>query len=181
MRTGFLGWLARTPVIIGFLVFALLVGGGFYFVMQAIDGPLLDMIASGEHAIVRLNEMDSEQRRAHFYGTVTLDVLYPIAYCGLLIGLLSRFAWSWRWLIILVPIIGALADYAENAVQAMALSGYDTSILLAKDIVTPLKYGALLLSLGMCFLFGMVALIRRLSKRAKPPQVKSNLDEMDPP
>jgi len=148
-------------VILSFLAATVLIGSGFYFVIQAIDGPLLDQVFTGDAAISRLNEMDAYQRSAHFWGTVTLDVLYPLAYGGLFIGLLSRFGWSWRWLLILVPITGALADLAENTVQAMALSGYASEILVAKDIVTPIKFGALLLALGLSMLLCMIALVNR--------------------
>lgn len=167
MRRGLLGWLARTPVILGFLVLTLGVGAGFWPVMQAIDGSLLDMISDGEGAIVRLNEMSPDQRKTHFYATVTLDVIYPIAYGGLFIGLLSRLAWSWRWILICVPIIGALSDYAENAIQAMALSGHDASILLAKTYVTPLKSGALVATLGLCLVLGGASFLKKRSGKAK--------------
>jgi len=167
MRHGLLGWFAKIPVILAFLVLTLLVGAGFWPVMQAIDGSLLDMISDGESAIVRLTEMSPDQRSTHFYATVTLDVLYPLAYGGLFIGLLSRLAWSWRWLLICVPIIGAIADYAENTVQAMALSGHDASILLAKTYITPLKSGALVATLGLCLVLGAIGVLKKLLGKAK--------------
>ena len=167
MRRGLLGWLARTPVMLGFLVLTLLVSAGFWPVMQAIDGALLDMISDGESAIVRLNEMSSDQRSAHFNATVTLDTIYPLAYGGLFIGLLSRLSWSWRWILICVPIIAVLSDYAENTIQAMALSGHDASILLAKTYVTPLKSGAFMATLGLCLVLGGTALLKKLSGKAK--------------
>ena len=165
MRRGLLGWLSRTPVILCFLVATLLIGGGFYFVIQEIGGQLLDEIVKGDDAISRLNQMDDHQRSVHFWGTVTLDALYPLAYGGLFIGLLSRFGWRWRWGLILVPIIGVLADFAENTVQAMALSGYAAEVLVAKDIVTPIKFGALLLALALTVMLGLIALIRNLIRK----------------
>lgn len=161
MRRGLLGWLARTPVILCFLGATLLIGVGFLFLRQAIDGPLLDEISSGSAAISRFNEMDFYARKYHFWGTVTLDVLYPLAYGGLFIGLLCRLAWPWRWLLILVPIMAMLADFAENTVQAMALNGYPVEILLAKNIVTPLKAGALVVILVLCLLLGGGAWVRK--------------------
>ena len=161
MNKGVLGFLSSTRSLIGFLIATLAIFAGFYFVLQAIDGPLLDMMMSGDRAIVRLNQLSDDQSAVHFWATITLDVAYPLAYGGLLIGLLSRLAWRWRWLLILVPVIAALADYAENLVQAMALSGYASEILHAKDIVTPLKSGALILSLVLCVLLGAGRLIFR--------------------
>jgi len=172
MRNGLLGWFARTPVILCFLVATLLIGGGFYFVIQEIEGQLLDEIVTGDDAISRLNQMNEHQRSVHFWGTVTLDALYPLAYGGLFIGLLCRFGWRLRWLLILVPIIGVLADFAENTVQAMALSGYAVEILVAKDIVTPIKFGALLLALALSVLLGVIALVRSImqTKAKDTPQ-----------
>jgi len=167
MRRGLLGWLSRTPVILCFLGATLLIGAGFYFVVQAIDGKLLDEILTGDDAITRLNMMNDQQRESHFWGTVILDTLYPLAYGGLFIGLLSRFAWQWRWLLILVPVMGVLADFAENTVQAMALSGYAAEILVAKDIVSPIKFGALLASLGVSVLLGVGVLVRALNEKNK--------------
>lgn len=161
MRQGFLGWLSQTSTILCFLAGTLVIGAGFYFILQAIDGPLLDMISSGDGAIARLNEMDAGQRRSHFWGTVTLDAVYPIAYTGLLVGLLCRLAWGWHKLLMLVPMAGALADYTENTVQALALNGHAAEILLAKDIVTPIKSGCLLLALVLCLMLGLVALYRK--------------------
>lgn len=157
MRRGFLGWLSKPWVILSFLMATLMLGGSFSYIINRIDGPLLDMIVSGDKAIGRLNQMDGDQRQIHFWATVTLDMLYPLAYGGLFTGLLCRFGWRSRWLLILSPMTGVLADFAENTVQAMALGGYAAEILVAKDIVTPLKYGALLLSFGLTALLGLIA------------------------
>lgn len=166
MRTGLLGWLARTPVLIGFFIAALLIGASFYFVLEAIDGDLLDMIWSGEGAISRLIEMTDRQREVHLLGTVTLDVLYPIAYGGLLVGLLCRLAWNWRWALILVPIATVLCDFSENTVQAMALNGHTQDILLVKDIVTPIKFAGLGLSLALVIILALGTLVRYLLARS---------------
>ena len=160
MRGGILGWLSGGRVLIILFVVMLLIGAGFYFVMEAIDGPLLDMIASGEAAMVRLNGMDVYQRTAHFRATVTLDIAFPLVYGMFFIGLLSRLAWRWRWVLIWVPLVAMLADLSENLLQAMALSGSAPEILHAKDVVTPLKGGALLLTVALCAPLAIAALIK---------------------
>ena len=173
MRGGFLGWLSSGRVLMVFLILTLLTGGSFWFVMQAIDGDLLDVMLSGDDALVRLAELNADQRLIHFRATVTLDVLYPIVYAGLFIGLLSRLAWRWRWVLIWLPIIAALADLSENFVQAMALNGYAQEILHAKDIVTPLKTGALLLAVAICLLLMFGALLRKLSNKKTSEDTQS--------
>ena len=162
MKPGLLGWLSRTPVLIGLFIVTFLIAASFYFVIDAIEGDMLDMIWSGEDAIARLNELSARQKQAHFLGTVTLDVLFPFAYGALFIGLLCRLAWRWRWALILLPITVALCDLAENTVQAMALNGYPKEILLFKDIVTPIKGGGFMIALALVVLLAIVALVRRL-------------------
>lgn len=165
MSGGLLGWLARTRTILMFLVLTFLCGFGFYFVMQATGAPLLDSIFSGNEAIARLSAMDEYQRAAHFRGTVYLDTVYPLAYGGFLAGLIARFSGRYGWFAILPVIITMLADYAENAVQAMALAGQPAEVLLAKDILTPLKGGALLASVVLALLLGGLALSRWFMNR----------------
>lgn len=165
MRGGILGWLSGGRVLIILFVVMLLIGAGFYFVMQAIDGPLLDMIASGEAAMVRLNGMDVYQRTAHFRATVTLDVAYPLVYGMFFIGLLSRLAWRWRWVLIWVPLVAVLADLSENLLQAMALSGSAPEILHAKDVVTPLKAGAFILTIALCALLAIAAFYKHFKAK----------------
>ncbi len=167
MRPGLLGWLTRTPVLIGLFIATLLIGTSFYFVIQAIEGDLLDMIWTGDDAITRLNELSDAQKEAHLLGTVTLDVLYPFAYCALFVGLLCRLAWRWRWGLILLPVMAALCDFAENTVQAMALSGRPSEILFVKDLVTPIKFYGLMATLAIIILLALVALVRYL-RRPKP-------------
>lgn len=166
-QAGFLGWLARTPVILSFLAATFVIGGGFYFVMQAIDGELLDMISDGEHAITRLSQMTADQQRIHFRATVGLDTLCPVAYGGFFCGLLARFSGRWRWFAILPPVLTMLADYGENTVQAIALGGGQAEILLAKDILTPVKTAALSVSVVLCVLLGLAALVRQLTSKQK--------------
>ncbi len=173
MRGGLLGWLSGTRMLIFFFALTLVVTASFGLVMQAIGGDLLDMMLSGDDALVRLSELDENQRLLHLRATVTLDVIYPISYACLFIGLLSRLAWRWRWGLIWIPIIAALADLSENLVQAMALNGYAQEILHAKDIVTPLKAGALILTLTICLLVMLGAMFRKLSKKKTPKDLPS--------
>lgn len=165
MNSGLLYRLSRTRVLLGFLAANLIIGFGFYFIVQAIDGPLLDEISSGNSAIARLAQLDEYQRRVHFRGTVFLDTLYPLAYGGFFVGLLARLSGRWRLVTIWLPIATVLADFSENTVQAMALAGSATEVLLAKDIVTPLKFGGLLATLVLCLLLGLAALVRRFSRK----------------
>lgn len=165
MSGGFLGWLSRTPVILLFLVLTIFCGFGFYFVVQATGAPLLDEIFSGNEAIARLSAMDEYQRAAHWRGTVFLDTAYPLAYGGFLAGLIGRLSGRYRWFAVLPVLVTMLADFGENAVQAMALGGQPAEVLLAKDILTPLKGGALLASVLLAAVLGIFALSRWFMNR----------------
>ena len=167
MKRGLLGWLSDTPRLIMLFVLMMLIGFGFYFVQKTAGGPLLDAISDGQSALVRLESMDEYQRRAHWYGTVFLDSLYPIAYGGFFIGLLARLAGRYRWLAIWPPALTVLIDYGENFVQAVALGGGASEILLAKDILTPLKFGGLLVTLALVVLLSLIALVRRFVLKKK--------------
>lgn len=159
---GILDWLTRTPVIWGFFIATLLVGFSFYFVQQAAGGgALLDQIASGDAAAIRLAEMTADQKRAHFLGTAGLDTLYPITYFGFIAGLSARLAGTWRIWVILPVGFTAVVDYIENTVQAMALAGRPPEILLVKDIVTPMKFAGFSIAILLMLTLVIVALVKR--------------------
>lgn len=114
-------------------------------IREALGGdPLLDALMSGEAARARLATMDAAQRRVHLLGTATLDMLYPFAYGGLLLGGLvrTRAAPRWRWCVAL----GVAMDFVENVAQIIALAGAADTLGL-KTVVTSVKFGSLLLAL----------------------------------
>ena len=162
---GLLGWLTRTPVICFFFVAFILVGAGFYFVGQASGGVLLDTLMSGDDAMIRLAQMSPEQRQAHFRGTVLLDTLYPITYVGAIGGLTARLAGRWRIWALLPIVLTAIADGIENTAQALALAGRPAETLLIKDIVSPLKFGGLMVGIILMLLLIIVAVVRRFAVR----------------
>ncbi|MEM9939022.1 MAG: hypothetical protein AAF768_09255 [Pseudomonadota bacterium] len=154
-------FLTRTPVLIFLFLAMLAIGYSFSSVRAAVDGPILDMLMTGEAAQARLAELNAEQRRAHFWATVFNDTAYPLAYGGLLAGLALRFGGK----ILAVPAVGAaLTDLAENTVQALALSG-TADLLAAKSVLTPLKFGlfalAAVIALGLLLRSGWRALQSR--------------------
>ena len=159
---GLLGWLTQTSVIVFFFVAFVLVGAGFYFVQQASGGILLDTLMNGDDAIIQLAQMTPDQKQAHFRGTVLLDTLYPISYVGAIGGLSARLAGRWRVWALLPIVFAAIADFIENAVQAMGLAGRPPEVLLVKDIVTPLKFGGLSFAIIVMLLLITVALVRRV-------------------
>ena len=143
-----LGWLGRTPVLLGLLGLTLVIMLSFRPVQAQLDGVLLDFIWTGSAAQDRLAQLDAGQRAAHFRATVLNDTAYPLAYGGLLAGIALRFGRGLGPKLALVPAAVAVLDLLENTVQALALSG-TADLLAAKSVLTPLKFG----------LFGVAALI----------------------
>lgn len=159
--------LIKTPVILLLLLAMVLVGMAFGPVQAALDGPLLDMIGSGEAARARLAEMGAPERRIHFWTTVALDTLYPLAYGGFLAGLAGRFApLRWRGLVMLPAALTILVDLMENTVQALALAGV-ADLLALKTILTPVKFGLFGVAALLALALAGAALVRRLTGRGR--------------
>ena len=144
-----LNFLARPAVITFSLVAFLLVGFSFVPVEAWIGGLPLDMMLDGKAAAARLSEMTAEQKRAHIWMSILNDTAYPLAYGAFFAGLIARFSpSSWLPWTALPALMLVLVDFSENAVHIAALTGH-TSLLMAKTILTPLKFG----------LFGLASII----------------------
>lgn len=110
------------------------------------DGLMLDVIMSGADARARVAEMTDAHRLRHMIGTGVIDTLYPIAYGAFFASSAARFASSKRWL--LPALAAVLFDVLENTVQFMALAG-GPDLLDLKIVLTPLKFGAVLVSAAL--------------------------------
>lgn len=133
--------LASLPVLSG--LFALTVGLhiAIHWAKRFAGGDLLDFRLTGEGATALLAEMAATpgQTEAHLWITATLDMLYPVAYGALVLGLCLRYA-PRRPLVYAAPILLAAGlDLAENAVQLSALLG-SSAMLGAKTLLTPGKF-----------------------------------------
>lgn len=165
---GLAGALTRTPVIIGSFILMLLVGLSFAPTQSIIDGPLLDMVWTGEAAKLRLAEMSDAQRQAHFWATVLNDTAYPFAYGAFFAGLAGRFApRPWRTGVIVPAGLTMIADLAENTIQALALSG-SADLLALKSVLTPLKFGLFIAAALLALAFAVIALANWIRGRRGP-------------
>ena len=165
--SGLINFFTRTPVIIASGILTVLVGLSFYPVQQAIDGPMLDMLTTGEAARARIAEMDMEQRFVHFLGTVINDTLYPLTYGAFFAGLAGRFSSArWRGWLMLPAALTGIVDLMENTVQALALYGVE-NVLFLKDVLTPAKFGLFFLSVALAFGLSAFALGRWLVRKMR--------------
>ncbi|NBC21755.1 MAG: hypothetical protein GVY06_12045 [Alphaproteobacteria bacterium] len=154
--------LARTPVLVGSFIVFLVSGALFGVFMPAAGGDLLDMQMNGKAAQSLLAAMDSGERGAHVWITAVLDSVYPLAYGAVLAGLAWRL--GGRVLLVVPALVAMLADFAENGVQIAALNGA-AGLLAVKDIITPLKFGALALAALIAIVLILAAVLRRLTGR----------------
>lgn len=162
-----LRWLTSVPAIIASFVLMVLIGLSFAPVQALIDGKLLDMIATGDAARVRLEEMSAVQKAAHFWATILNDTAYPIAYGAFFAGLAGRFVPArFRELAMLPALATAIVDLCENTVQALALSG-SADLLGLKDVLTPLKFGLFVFSALLALGLSLLALVCWIMRRAR--------------
>lgn len=155
--------LARTSVLaISFAAMVLL--AGLLRQTGEATGGLLDMTLDGPSARALLTRLSPWQRDVHAHATLLYDGLYPLAYGAFFAGLAMRLGGRpARW-IALTMLAGMIADYAENIVQLLALSGR-VDVLDAKTFLTPVKFAltgtAIIATLVVAVRAGLSALRRR--------------------
>lgn len=130
--------LSRTSVIaISFAAMVLL--GGLLRQTGAALGGMLDLTLTEAEARALLDRLTPWQRDVHAHATLLYDGLYPLAYGAFFAGLAVRLGGAKARWIALVMLGGMVADYAENIVQLLALSGR-ADWLDAKTVLTPIKF-----------------------------------------
>jgi hypothetical protein len=156
--------LSRLPFLVASLIATVGLTCAFIVVQtHYVGGPLLDSLSAPEAVRARLESMTRAQREYHLLATLTLDSAFPLAYGSVIAGLAARLSGS-RGILIALPALATMAaDYAENIVQVLALvERYDW--LAAKTLLTPLKFGMLLISATVIVWLAARALWKRFSK-----------------
>ncbi|MEX0965146.1 MAG: hypothetical protein WDZ52_14010 [Pseudohongiellaceae bacterium] len=140
---------------------------GFQIAAPAAGGILLDGIASLAAAQELLQSMSMEQKQAHFWITLLLDMPFPFAYGGLFLGLCLRHGGKYAPGLATPAFLVIPVDLIENAVQLMALAGNE-QLLPAKELLTPAKfllfYLAALIALGSLGIRLMMTVARQLRR-----------------
>ena len=154
--------LSRTSVIAISIAAMILLGGLLRQTGEALDG-MLDLTLTGAEARALLDRLTPWQRDVHAHATLLYDGLYPLAYGAFFAGLAVRLGGAKARWIALVMLGGMVADYAENIVQLLALSGR-ADWLDAKTVLTPIKFaltGTAVLATLMLAIRAMWARVRR--------------------
>lgn len=132
---------------------------GFQITTPFAGGALLDVSTTLAASEELLQVMSIQQKRAHLWITVLLDVPFPFAYGGLFLGLCLRHGGRFAFYLAAPAFLVIPVDLIENAVQVIALLGNET-LLPAKAYLTPAKFllfyaaamvaiGSLSISLGL--------------------------------
>lgn len=157
-------FLKRTPVIWGLFIAQLLIFPGFALFSDAVGGRYLDTVASGEASRALIAGLTEAHRNAHFWVTVLLDTVYPLAYGGFFAAMALRFFGRFGRLAALPALATIIIDLTENTVQALALSGA-ADALDAKSWLTPLKFGMFFLAAAIALIALVIAIAHIFRKR----------------
>ncbi len=135
----YIAYLGSGRFLIFLLALAILVGMAFGYFGGHLGGPLLDMLSDPAANESRLAAMTADQRATHLWITLTLDVIYPLAYGGGFANLSARLADRHKLLVALPGLALILVDLTENVLIAMMLQG-DTGVIGAKVLATQAKW-----------------------------------------
>ena len=122
------------------LVSTILITLAFLVIGSILRLTFLDTISDPSEVRLALASMPPNHRVFHVWITLTLDVLYPLSYGALFVGLTFRFYMSYGRLLAAPFFVLVPADLLEGVVQVLALTDM-ADFIGAKAILTPLKYG----------------------------------------
>ena len=112
---------------------------GFQLATPFAGGALLDVSTTLPASEELLQSMSAQQKRAHLWITLLLDVPFLFAYGGLFLGLCLRHGGRFALYLAAPAFLVIPVDLIENAVQVIALLGNET-LLPAKAYLTPAKF-----------------------------------------
>ena len=132
----------------------------FLFIGNRFEINYLDQEYLDQRVLFILKNMSALQASIHLWVTMTLDVIFPLAYGFLFFGiLLNNLQRQWKFLAIL-PLILITADLTEGIFQIQLLKPevMKMTIVSYKNKITLIKYFLFLICVGMCFLTSMLKL-----------------------
>ena len=132
----------------------------FLFIGNRFEINYLDQEYLDQRVILILENMSVLQVSIHLWVTMTLDVIFPIAYGFLFFGiLLSNLEGQCKFLAVL-PLILIAADLTEGIFQIQLLQAETTEMMIVsyKNKITLIKYFLFLICMGVCLLTSMLKL-----------------------
>ena len=122
---------------------------GYRFGINYLDQEYLD-----QRVFFILENMSALQASIHLWVTMTLDVIFPLAYGSLFFGImLNNLEGQWRFLAVL-PLILIAVDLTEGIFQIQLLKAETTEMMIVsyKNKITLIKYFLFLICMGVCLL-----------------------------
>lgn len=138
--------LQQTRMLWFLFVSTILVTGMFAVLMDYYQMQFIDSMSEPDVVRATIAGFSPEQVTVHIWVTAVLDVIYPLVYGALFIGVALRFfpkAGVWIALpgLIVIPV-----DLAEGVVQVLALTD-SVDLIDLKAILTPLKTNLFIVAL----------------------------------
>ena len=144
----------------GCLILSFICICAFLFIGNRFEINYLDQEYLDQRVLFILENMSALQASIHVWVTMTLDVIFPLAYGFLFFGiLLNNLEGQWRFLAVL-PLILIVADLTEGIFQIQLLKAETTEMMIVsyKNKITLIKYFLFLICMGMCLLTSMLKL-----------------------
>ena len=144
----------------GCLVLSFVCICAFLFIGNSFEINYLDQEYLNQRILFILENMSALQTSIHLWVTMTLDIIFPLAYGFLFFGiLLNNLEGQWRFLALL-PLILIAADLTEGIFQIELLKAETTEMMVVsyKNKITLIKYFLFLICVGMCLLTSMFKL-----------------------
>ena len=144
----------------GCLILSFICICAFLFIENRFEINYLDQEYLDQRVLFILENMSAFQASIHLWVTMTLDVIFPLAYGFLFFGvLLNNLEGHWRFLAIL-PLILVAADFTEGVFQIQLLKAEKIEMMVVtyKNKTTLIKYFLFLICMGFCLLTSMLKL-----------------------
>ena len=132
----------------------------FLFIGNRFEINYLDQEYLDQRVFFILENMSALHVSIHLWVTMTLDVIFPLAYGFLFFGiLLNNLEGRWKFLTVL-PLLLIAADLTEGIFQIQLLKAevIEMTTVSYKNKITLIKYFLFLICMGMCLLTSMLKL-----------------------
>ena len=144
----------------GCLILSFICICAFLFIGNRFEINYLDQEYLDQRILFILENMSAFQASIHLWVTMTLDVIFPLAYGFLFFGiLLSNLESQWKFLCVL-PLMLIGVDLIEGIFQIWLLKAETAEMMLVSDKnkFTLMKYFLFLISMGLSLLTLMLKL-----------------------
>ena len=146
----------------GLFVATILITLSFPYAASLWDLSYLDALSGEAEIRALLASLNAEQKTAHIWITLTLDVAYPLAYGFFFAGTALAFYPSRGHLLAIPAYVAIGADLIEGVLQVILLAD-GADVVTLKTIMTPIKFGAFYVA----FLIALFAWLRWLFRRVR--------------